>query len=238
MGSFLKVWRGRAFGLALVFILGLTCASGVAFGSGLQVVPTGVTIEADQQAAALWLSNTGAEPIHAQVRLLEWGARPDSLANPTGVVASPSMLTLAPGTNQMVRILRIQAPPAAEQAVRLWVDELPTQASKGLNTKGGIKYLLRYSIPLFLDPAGGLRGASLHWRAGSSGGRSFLEVTNSGDQHAQLADLSMPGIKLPGLIGYVLAGQSLQIPLSGAGTGGHGKVMVNGIPGTFDVTLN
>src|SRR5574337_2035401 len=47
-------------------------ASAAAFASGLQVAPVSLTLKATQQADGLWLSNTGENVVHAQVRVYRW----------------------------------------------------------------------------------------------------------------------------------------------------------------------
>ena len=88
---------------------------GSAMGSGLQVAPTLVTLEATQTAGGLWLSNTGDTPLHAQVRVYRWTQEggEEQLVPSRDLVISPPMLALEPGQKQLVRVIRVGAPPAA-----------------------------------------------------------------------------------------------------------------------------
>lgn len=186
--------------------------------ASLQVAPTSLTLQAQQNADGLWLSNSGTEPLTLQVRAYRWdqGDGEDRLVETREIVASPPMQSLAPGARQLVRIIRtVPAPSARESAYRLIVDELPRPSKQP-----GLQFVLRYSIPVFLAPASPT-APELHARlVAGPDGEGLLEVTNAGQQHAQLADLAFARGKdgnaasvLPGLVGYVLPGQTMRWPL-------------------------
>lgn len=213
---------------ALAWLL-LACPV-LALASGLQVSPIMLQLQADTPAGALWLSNTGNETLHAQVRVFHWtqveGA--DKLETSRDVIASPPMLTIEPGQRQLVRVIRQGSlPTGSESAYRLVVDELPVDTDAP-DAKQGLRFVLRYSIPVFVEPADGTKmQATLHARyiAGSDG--PTLQVHNSGTSHAQVADLSMHGAHgqdtplRKGLVGYALPGSTMtwklpQAPDAGA----------------------
>lgn len=83
----------------------------------------------------------------------------------------------------------------------------------------GMQFVLRYSIPVFVQPASGKLTARLEARlVWLDDGRDGVEVSNSGDSYAQIADLALgsakrPRIVHPGLLGYVLPGQVMRWPL-------------------------
>ncbi|UPG86159.1 molecular chaperone [Luteibacter aegosomatis] len=202
--------------------------------SGLQVSPIGLHLRANAQAEALWLTNTGAETIHAQVRVFRWTQRDgkDRYEASRDLVVSPPMVTIAPGDRQMVRVIRQAAPPdGAEASYRVIVDELPTNRPKGL------EFVLRYSIPVFVAPKGdaSVRATlSARWSDSAEGPR--LQVSNEGNGHAQIADLVRVDDHgrrtplLPGLVGYALPGSAMTWPLP-SGTpiaGGVLKARING----------
>lgn len=175
-------------------------------------------LQPDTPAGALWLSNTGNETLHAQVRVFRWtqvdGA--DTLETSRELIVSPPMLAIEPGQRQLVRVIRQGAiPTGSESAYRLVVDELPVN-SDAPDAKQGLRFVLRYSIPVFVEPADGTKlQATLRARfvAGSDG--PTLQVHNSGTSHAQVADLTMHGahgadITLrQGLVGYALPGSTM-----------------------------
>jgi len=208
-------------------------AAGHAAATGLQVAPTSLSLAASQNADGIWLSNTGSGPLHAQVRVYAWTqeAAADQLELSHGLAISPPMLELAPGARQLVRVIRVGAPPSGhEAAYRVIVDELPidepgkpagADATTGdTASKGALKFVLRYSIPVFVAPSGDAAiapqlGAALH----QGGAKPVLEATNTGNMHAQLGNLVFVDASgkrselVPGLLGYVLPGQTMRWPI-------------------------
>ena len=223
-------------------LLGLWLSSGLAFASGLQVSPISLTVPATQNAEGVWLSNTGDNVIHAQVRVYRWTQEggEDKLAPSRGLVISPPLTQLDAGDRQLIRVIRLGAPPsssgAVQEAYRVIIDELPVEKTEG---KKGLQYVLRYSVPVFVEPAGTAAApAQLSWTIRSEGGKAMLEVANSGGTHAQLAKLSFLDAAgrrtelTPGLLGYVLPGAQMRWALTPAvkvfSGGGTLETMING----------
>jgi len=239
-------------------LLSMACASLAcgAWASGLQVAPVSVRLVATQNAEGLTLSNTGSEPLQAQVRVYQWTQADgkDQLAPSRGLVISPPQLSIEPGGQQLVRVIRTGAAPAGpnEEAFRLAIDELPSansnaSASANTNTNAGgarstgLQFVLHYSVPVFIEPAASTPLAhQLSWQLVESGGKVALQVSNSGTQHAQLARLVYTGasgapITLhDGLLGYVLPGATMRWPLNPAAAAFAGsgtlEALVNGAP--------
>ena len=212
-----------------------------AMAASLQVSPISLEFSPEEQAQGIWLSNTGTVPLRAQVRVQQWSQAEgsDQLAPARDMTASPPMLEIAAGARQLVRIIRLQsAAPAQELSYRLLVDELPDESRQ--QEDSGLQFLLRYSIPVFVLPQGSeaaVGGKSIpladtstlsavlhHDRKGSS-----LAISNQGRQRvriSQLVHVAADGTRTPlvqGLLGYVLAGQSMEWPLElPAGLGGNG----------------
>ncbi len=214
--------RAMRHGLAWKWVVALLLAAGSmgrAQAASLQVAPTQLQLGARQNAEALWVSNSGTAPVQVQVRVYEWTqhAGQDALSATSAVMASPPMQTLAAGQQQLIRIVRTDAaPPATQQAYRVIVDELPPPVGE----REGMQFVLRYSIPVFVQPQQGARQQPLLQarQVTLADGRPGLEVHNSGTGHAQLADLAVGTIERPqiihaGLLGYVLPGQTMRWPL-------------------------
>jgi fimbrial chaperone protein len=214
-------------------------ASGTLAASGLQVSPVSLTLTPAQAADGLWLSDTGTDPLQAQVRVYRWTQRDgqDQLEPSRDLVISPPMLQIDAGSRQLIRVIRTGAPPsgagAAEASYRVIIDELPAAAGKR-----GVKFVMRYSVPVFVEPVGADTAPALHWSLGKADGHAFLEVTNTGTRHAQLAQVSVVDRSgrrtdlAPGLLGYVLPGATmhwtLKAPAEAFNEGGTLDGMVNG----------
>jgi len=210
-----------------------------AHGTTIHVKPTMTIIQPGQSAAVITLTNNGDQPINAQVRVFGWDqAQKDILAPTAKLVASPPMLTLAPGQVQSVRLVRTgKSPATAVEAYRLLVDEVP-DASKPSDL--GVVLQMRYSLPVFVLPRGNLKPANLAMTAAVEGDTLTLSARNQGEAYAQASGVSLAyagkvvAPVLPGLLGYVLPGKSIEwkvpIPASVSAKGKPAGVtmMVNG----------
>jgi fimbrial chaperone protein len=225
--------------LALLTAAFLAC--GTVAASGLQVSPITLTLQPTQNAEGLWLSNTGDGVVNAQVRVYRWTQEDgeDKLTPSRGLLVSPPMLQLPAEGRQLIRAIRAGAPPsgagAVQEAYRVIIDELPvdTQGKKGL------QFVLRYSVPIFVQPAGAPPSVpQLSWALRQEADKTVLEVANNGGSHAQLADLAFtdsagrPTAVHPGLLGYVLPGAqmrwALKTPAATFASGGSWEAMING----------
>lgn len=219
---------------------GLILAGASASASGLQVAPVSLTLQPVQHADGLWLSNTGTGQVHAQVRVYRWTQADgtDQLAPSQELVISPPMLGIEPGDRQLVRVIRIGAPPsgdgAVEAAYRLAIDELPVKESG----QKGLQFVLHYSVPVFVEPQGTADVTPvLHWALQREGDHAELVVSNSGNGHAQLAEINYvnrAGDRTAiagGLLGYVLPGATMHWTLKQSATVFAGT-------GTLEATIN
>lgn len=248
----LKLWLSRAAQAAVISASLLT--SSLAVAGGLQVSPISLSLQAQESASGLTLSNAGADIIHTQVRVYQWtqDEAGDQLTPSRGLLASPPMIELQSGEKQLIRIIRAKAPPhgtdAVEAAYRVKVDELPIKSAL---QKTGLQFALSYSLPIFVQPVGVTETRpQLQWSTHlqPDGKTIKLRVSNRGNGHAQLSGLSFVDtagnstVLNPGLLGYVLPGATmnwtLKMPPSALTAGGKFKVMMNGTQTTPDVTMD
>lgn len=197
--------------------------------------PINPVIEGEDRAAALWLENPGQSPITLQVVIYDWTQSDGKsvYAPQKDMIASPTVVTIAPRARQLVRLTRLGPPPTeAERPYRIVVDEIPVQkeAASAKAAGASVSFRMRYSLPLFsYAPGAGpaaLKAArkppaqpSLHWRAVTDAGEHFLEIRNMGSVHARLTHARFGETngaqRLPdGLLGYVLPGRVARWPLS------------------------
>jgi fimbrial chaperone protein len=245
-------WARRAWALPRVAgapALGMLLAAAgcpAAHAADLQVSPISLQFAAAEQAQGLWLSNTGTQPLRAQVRVQRWfqGNDGDQLEAARDLVASPPSLEIAPGQRQLVRIVRPQPATAAqERSYRLIVDELPAGSGSALNSQPlaapaqGLQFLLRYSIPVFVAPQGpaapvpkqsDLRSLSAQLTVGA---QTHLSVANAGARRVRISQLVYEDSQgrrvmlVAGLLGYVLAGQQMRWVLPAAARGATSGVL-------------
>ncbi|MES0266179.1 fimbrial biogenesis chaperone [Citrobacter sedlakii] len=198
-------------------ILGLL--SRYAESATLQVAPVTLNLNPHQRAAALYLTNTGDTPIHAQVRIYDWTQDDgkDVLTLTDDIVSSPAVASLEPGQQQLVRIVVLNPGlHAHEQSFRLQIDELPGLSAAGASHTG-VHFLLRYSIPLFIAAE---HNAALDDISQLACAQQETDIwcQNCGTSHIRLSNVQAlandgrPIETLPGLAGYVLAGQRFMLP--------------------------
>lgn len=194
--------------------------------AGFSVSPTRVEFAAGESVKGLRLHNSGERPIQAQLRVFAWTQTngDDVLEPSTDLVVSPPMASIAPGTQQLVRIVRRNgaAGATAERSYRLLVDELPqARLQQSTGAPAGLNFVVRYSVPLFISGVSSERTAeTLRWFTDTDDeGRPRLAVHNPSASHAQLSELRVLDAqertlhRHDGLLGYVLAHATRRWPL-------------------------
>jgi fimbrial chaperone protein len=213
-----KLWL---FALAAWLGMAVPASSG-----DLRLEPVSLILAPDQVATSLWLSNTGQQPLQAQVRLFAWtqDGGGEVLAPTRELAVSPPLLEVPPLGRQRVRLVRLgNGTPVAETAYRLVVDELPGDRTAASAAAAPANALLRYSIPVFVQPPAPAADPRLSARIEQdvTGGRR-LRLDNSGERHARISALYFIGtggrrhLLAPNLAGYVLPGRYKHWPLPDA----------------------
>lgn len=213
-----------AGGLALLPFKGQSAAT-------VLLWPIDPWLSADRNATELWIENQGTNVTTMQVRIVRWQQKEgfERYEQQQDVVASPPILRIERDSKQLIRLIQQTAVPAGnEQAYRIIVDEIP-QPEAGATSQTGLKLQMRYSIPLFvygkgvsIEPDGSPRALvdprSLSWRVVTDSDIPTIEMTNRGKIHIRLSEVSVRqgGLRremAPGLLGYVLPGESRRWPL-------------------------
>ncbi|WP_460911168.1 fimbrial biogenesis chaperone [Paraburkholderia jirisanensis] len=232
----------------LVLFAAACCLADRAAAATLQISPVTVEIAPDVNAVGITLANPGDTPLYGQVRVFRWDQQQgdDALTPTQDVVASPPLIQVAGHAEQLVRLVRTAPRTAGEQCYRLLIDELPPPDQPAAN---GVTIRLRYSVPVFVEPAGAVAAPRLTWRIAKSGNDWLLRVDNAGAKRAQIAAVQLVTSTgkvyelNKGLLGYALAGRGRQwqIPLPGdADLSGAVKVRasVNALPAEALVTID
>ncbi|WP_144630551.1 molecular chaperone [Bordetella genomosp. 13] len=198
---------------------GLAAASLSAGAANLQISPVTIDLRAEETATAITLTNAGSEPLYGQVRVFGWDQTldDDKLSATADLMASPPLIQVPPGGQQIIRLLRVKPQAASsEQTYRMLVDEIapPSQLPAS-----GVTVRLRYSVPIFVNPAAEGR-PELNWTLHPGPDGWQLEVANRGNRRAQISAVKLlaggRAYELNrGLMGYALAGRTRRwrIPL-------------------------
>jgi fimbrial chaperone protein len=187
------------------------CAAEIcaAKANALRVAPILLDVTAPGATTTLNLRNEGERNLHVQMRIFRWtGTQSEPVLEPTSdVVVSPPAAMLAPGTEYVVRVVRVtRQPVSGEESYRVLVDEIPDAAADRANT---VRFALRYSIPVFFSEASA-SAANLSWSMALKGNAVVLTASNSGGRRARLAGLKLIDsdgtilVQRAGLFGYAL----------------------------------
>jgi fimbrial chaperone protein len=230
----------------LAFLLCMVTLSAQA--ATLQISPVMVDLQSNESATGITLRNPGDRPLYGQVRVYRWDQsnRDETLTPTQELVASPPLIEIAAQADQLVRLVRTSpAPVAAEQSYRILIDELPAPDAAATS---GVMIRLRYSVPVFVEPAGKMTQPVLSWHLVRDGEGWALRVDNAGQRRAQIAAVQLVDNAgkvyeiNKGLLGYALAGRMRQwtVPLpADADMSGSVKVRaaVNSLPAEAVVTV-
>ena len=211
--------------------------------ANFQIWPIYPRLEHTEKATAIWLKNVGTADALVQIRVYKWEQidGKDSYTEQTDIIASPPIVKIKPGDNNMLRLSRAHTlPDGREYAYRIIVDELPiTIEAQNASTKAQVNFQMRYSIPLFAYGKGLGSGFSqqsnqenakkalakplLTWSLqADEQGQNHLFIRNSGLKFARLGNIALTkqgqglGAQHKPLTAYVLAQSSTSLPISAA----------------------
>jgi fimbrial chaperone protein len=211
----------------------VTAAVAPASASGLRVEPVLLDMNAPQAAGILTLRNNKDAGVSVQTRVFRWTQEngTEHLEPATGVAASPPIVTLLPGGEYTVRVVRTSKTPVSrEEAYRVWVDELP---ASGQSSQSGVTILLRQSIPIFFR-ARQVTPPQVSWSYRFDGGQFLVTARNTGDERLRIASMRLSDNAGRtagfgnGLVGYVLGQSSMTftVPNPPRGFGASGTISV------------
>ncbi|MBE3027461.1 molecular chaperone [Janthinobacterium sp. BJB1] len=201
----------------------LACGAAGVQGANLQISPVTLNFRAEQGAAGINLQNLGDQPMYGQVRVFAWDQRDgeETLVATQELVASPPIVEIAANSRQTIRLVRAQAGPVAqEKTYRVLIDEVSRDDDTG---RSGVDIRLRYSVPVFVLPAGAPGKEALDWQVFRDKGEWMLRIRNSGNVHAQIGAMTLTNpagkefVISKGLFGYVLAARMRvwRLPVTG-----------------------
>jgi fimbrial chaperone protein len=208
--------------------------TGTAAASQLRVEPVLLELNAPAAAGILRLHNDEDTDISVQTRVLRWSQADgiETLAPTTDVAASPPIVTLPPGGDYTVRVVRTASQPVrGEESYRVVVDRLPDPSRQRQST---VSILIRQSIPVFFR-ARRLTGSEVSWALRAEPGRLIIVASNNGDERLRIASLRLrdaAGASVgfgDGLVGYVLGRSTMNFVVSAPprGFGATGPVALS-----------
>ncbi len=234
--------RNHSFAILPAVVMALAGTLATAEAATIHVRPIGIELQAPAAASVLTLTNRGRELVTAQVRVFRWkqvGGR-DVLEPTRDVVASPPILRMRPGRENVIRVVRVaKRPVKGEESYRLIIDQIPDRKRKGV----GVVFAMRYSIPVFFH-APAASPSRISWKAARKGRTFVLTARNTGTRHERISKLRIVtgrGKSLvisKGLAGYVLGNSArvwrvkTRVPMTGVVT-----IKGQGINGPFNTKV-
>lgn len=199
----------KSAGAACAALLCLAAASAAA--GSFSVAPTRVEFDAGRRTAVVTINNPDATPLTLQVSAVDWKqpGGEDSYSTTADLLVTPPVFTVAPNSEQIVRIALRRAPAGAmEMPYRIFFQEVPPAPKPGSNT---LNVALRVGIPVFVSARCEEALPALRWTAArTAGGDIALSAENTGCRHVQVTGLSVQfgdGAFVPvSTIKYVLPG--------------------------------
>ncbi len=197
----------------------LACMSLAAAAGTFNVSPIRVGLSAQQVTMPLSITNDGDEAVVIQAQAMQWSQEngEDVYVATDHILATPPIVTIPAHSKQTIRIgMRKKISPDRELSYRIYLAEVPGAAKEdGI----GVQMRLRIGIPVFITGVAATK-PDLRWSLIASGPNAGkLKVRNSGNAHAQLADMRLLDIASGQPIArlsapaYLLPGTTLEWPL-------------------------
>lgn len=189
-----------------------------------QVSPVMATYAIGKTTGELSVVNTSKSVQTYQVQIDELTVENGKLVRKpaTDVRLVPSVATVQPGKRQSIRWLRTSSK-TSEQFYRVRLDVVPTAEDLA---KPGVLIVMHHDMPWIFRPADAAPQLSARWQGGS------LVVSNTGNASARLTALVAGAKQVPGLVGYVLPGETHTFELNAKATASV-SVSINGKPSTL-----
>ena len=193
----------------------------VALAAKINITPVRLELSGQHPYSVIQLTNVGSEPVTFQARVFSWGFKEENedLSATEAVILNPPLVTIAPGTQQFIRIgLRKPNATNSELTYRLILEELP---GKQLEEGTAIRTLLRISIPVFAKSRTKATPKVVWSVSRKSDGKLRLRAVNMGSAHIQIRSLKVTDahaatLHLTTTIPvYLLQTQSHEWPLDG-----------------------
>ncbi len=207
----------------LLVALGLTVmGSPSARAANLQVSPLVVEVPVDSGIVTYHLRNSGSEPLSVQVHAYDWEQPKgsDKLTPTDNLMVVPTIVSIQPGREQLIRVALKDERPSHELNYRLHFQELPPQTKPGQVT---ITTLLKLNVPLFFSANSAVRSYEPQLRLEEQESIQ-VEIQNTGSRYLRFTELQLlnsEGVTLSERKGlfYILPGvtRQWQIQLDKAG---------------------
>lgn len=180
--------------LGFLMLAALLPASVAEAAATLSVSPIRVDLSKNQPIAVVRVHNQGAERAVVQLSVQSWSQEDgeDRFADASSIIACPTVATLEPGQEQVVRVGLIQQQNdwSHEGSYRLFIQEVPPPPSADGRQ---VQLTVRISIPIFVQPTVSAQ-PGFDWQLEDRGAQGlWLTATNKGNVHALVSGVQVQG---------------------------------------------
>jgi fimbrial chaperone protein len=174
--------------LAIIFLFPSLCGAGY-----FSVSPVKLFLDEGEKASLIKVKNKGEESVTIQVEAMVWSqndAGEDIYTSTKEIILFPKIVAIGKGEETVIRIgVQRTGTTEKEQAYRIFVQELPVSKPGVM----ALKFAVRMTIPIFIQPAEQVQGQSLQ-KVGLRDGRFFVSVLNSGNSHLMVNKVLVTGV--------------------------------------------
>ncbi|HLS86015.1 MAG TPA: fimbria/pilus periplasmic chaperone [Burkholderiales bacterium] len=168
-------------------------AAAPALGGNFGVSPIRVDLNRETKSAVLTIKNDDVRPLAFQVRGVRWtqdASGADRYEPTTDIVYFPQQLRIPPGESRVVRVGYKVPAIEAEQAFRVYIEELAEGGSERSGT--GVAIRLRFGVPVFLHPVKENLAGELALSVRQ--GEADALVHNNGNVHLRITAVRLTGV--------------------------------------------
>jgi fimbrial chaperone protein len=203
----------------IVLFFSLFLCSITAFAANVLISPVILKLGSNQQILSFTVTNKSDAKVTFQLSAKKWSQKNgvDSTANTNDIIVTPPIVTIAPGTEQTVRVgLRSPTNHQTEATYRIILSQLPIDLKKHIDNS--LNMIFTFSLPLFIAPAQEYK--NIVWNIKKlAASKLQVKLLNKSNVHVVITKLALQDPKgqiyfSSKITGRVLSGQSQEWTLS------------------------
>lgn len=161
-----------------------------AYAGTFQILPMLIEVPSGSSIATYTLRNTSNRTVNIQVSAWYWtqSANEDHYAPAKDLLVVPQIVSIPPGSEQLVRVALRHERPARELNYRLHFDEIPPAPRNGVT---GVQTVLDLDLPLFFLPQNVSNNFQVRIDRNVSKKAVVATIRNTGTRFLRISSLSL-----------------------------------------------
>jgi fimbrial chaperone protein len=175
--------------------VGLTLTAIGAIAQGVTVAPTTIVLSRSHTTEMLRFRNQNDVENRFQTSVYSWEQTGDGqeVLHPTeDLIVFPTLFTVKPGDQQIIRVGSATPFDIKEKSYRLFIEQLPSLETPTSAPATAVKLRMRMGLPVFLQPANIVDGAAIG-AAEIKGGELRFTLQNTGNVHLLALEVKVAG---------------------------------------------